>query len=405
MRAAQVNLAIRWFAGYRLDEKLPDHSSLTRIRQRWGEDVFRAVFERSVRSCAEAGLVDVGTVHVDATLIRADVSWESLTTRHADQVVEAHRDEESDAQDDPPDDEPPKKKRGRPRGPGRPKKYSPTDPDATMATSNRGYQLEPTYKQHTAVEDLSGIIVDVAVTTGEASEGKLLLDQLDRIEALAAARVETVTADAAYAHAGNYGGLEERDTDAVIPPQRQARRKKGGQRIPSRRFKYDARKRTLTCPAGKRLRRLSRNREDTGYWYRALPCDCRACPMRRRCLSPKAAARSIMIHDAYPALLRARRRKAKGWDEETRDKYTRHRWRVEGVHGRAKSQHGLKRATRRGLANVSGQAYLTAAAMNLKTLAAALRPSFAPVFAVLNRLWRPVRRSEQQYRARMTSAA
>jgi transposase len=36
LREAQVNLAIRWFAGYRLDEALPDHSSLTRIRQRWG---------------------------------------------------------------------------------------------------------------------------------------------------------------------------------------------------------------------------------------------------------------------------------------------------------------------------------------------------------------------------------
>ena len=36
MREAQVNIAIRWFAGYALHEKLPDHSSLTRIRQRWG---------------------------------------------------------------------------------------------------------------------------------------------------------------------------------------------------------------------------------------------------------------------------------------------------------------------------------------------------------------------------------
>jgi hypothetical protein len=35
MRQAQVNLAMRWFAGYRLHESLPDHSSLTRIRQRW----------------------------------------------------------------------------------------------------------------------------------------------------------------------------------------------------------------------------------------------------------------------------------------------------------------------------------------------------------------------------------
>jgi transposase len=34
MREAQVNLALRWFAGYSLEEKLPDHSSLSRIRQR-----------------------------------------------------------------------------------------------------------------------------------------------------------------------------------------------------------------------------------------------------------------------------------------------------------------------------------------------------------------------------------
>lgn len=57
MREAQVNLAIRWFIGYALHEALPDHSSLTRIRQRWGEDVFRRVFTRVVRQCQLAGLV------------------------------------------------------------------------------------------------------------------------------------------------------------------------------------------------------------------------------------------------------------------------------------------------------------------------------------------------------------
>ena len=35
MREAQVNIAIRWFVGCGLHEVLPDHSSLTRIRQRW----------------------------------------------------------------------------------------------------------------------------------------------------------------------------------------------------------------------------------------------------------------------------------------------------------------------------------------------------------------------------------
>jgi transposase len=46
MREAQVNLAIRWFIGYALHEPLPDHSSLTRIRQRWGAERFRYLFER-----------------------------------------------------------------------------------------------------------------------------------------------------------------------------------------------------------------------------------------------------------------------------------------------------------------------------------------------------------------------
>ncbi len=56
MREAQVNLAIRWFAGYGLHEVLPDHSSLTRIRQRWGAERFRQMFARTVQTCVAAGI-------------------------------------------------------------------------------------------------------------------------------------------------------------------------------------------------------------------------------------------------------------------------------------------------------------------------------------------------------------
>jgi IS5 family transposase len=54
MREAQVNLAIRWFIGYALHEPLPDHSSLTRIRQRWGAERLRQLFERTVQACIAA---------------------------------------------------------------------------------------------------------------------------------------------------------------------------------------------------------------------------------------------------------------------------------------------------------------------------------------------------------------
>src|SRR5215216_1868842 len=36
IETASLNLAHRWYLGYALDEPLPDHSSLTRIRQRMG---------------------------------------------------------------------------------------------------------------------------------------------------------------------------------------------------------------------------------------------------------------------------------------------------------------------------------------------------------------------------------
>lgn len=361
MREAQVNLAIRWFAGYRLHEKLPDHSSLTRIRQRWGVERFKRIFQRTVQACCEAGLVNGETLHVDATLIRADVSWESLTSRHVEQVLEAN------GEDDSPDD-PPRRKPGRRRAKAKhPKKYSPTDPDATMATSCKQYRLEPCYKQHAAVDDQAGVVVDVSVTTGESSEGKQLSDQIERAEANTGRKAQMVTADGGYAHSANYCELEDRQIDAVIPPQRENTRPK---HIPVRRFKYDAKYKAVHCPGGKTLRPSYRS--DHGATYRARACDCRACPLRARCFSRSASARTILIVDGYEALVRARRRKARGWSEQTLSAYRRHRWRVEGVHGEAKTQHGLARAARRGLANMAIQSYLTAAVMNLKRLAALL---------------------------------
>jgi transposase len=52
---ASLNLAHRWYLGYALDEDLPDHSSLTRTRQRLGIDIFQRFFEQVVDLCQEAG--------------------------------------------------------------------------------------------------------------------------------------------------------------------------------------------------------------------------------------------------------------------------------------------------------------------------------------------------------------
>ena len=36
METVSLNLAHRWFIGYDLDEEVPDHSSLSKIRERYG---------------------------------------------------------------------------------------------------------------------------------------------------------------------------------------------------------------------------------------------------------------------------------------------------------------------------------------------------------------------------------
>jgi transposase len=357
VREAQVNLAIRWFAGFGLHERLPDHSSLTRIRQRWGADRFRRIFERTVKACVAAGIAKGEIVHADASLIRADVAWESLAVRHVDTVAAANGDAG-------PDPEHERRLRDSKKT-GKFKKVCLTDPDATMATNGRNRRLEPSYKQHGVVDDVFGVVLDVEVTTGETNEGEQLLARLDAVEETTGAEIATVTADAGYAYAKIFGGLERRGIAGVIPTKAEPIRSP----VPMRRFRYDARHDIVTCPRGKVLK--PGRREKHGRFFTSRARDCRRCDLAALCLSKSRGNKAVVVGDDYPALLRARRRRER-WNDEDQRLYRRHRWRSEGFHGEAKTWHGLARAVRRGLQNMRIQPFLTAAAINLKRLAAAL---------------------------------
>jgi hypothetical protein len=141
-----------------------------------------------VQACIAAGIAKGEIVHVDASLIRADVAWESLARRHVDAVAE----ENADGGD------PSQERLRRSKTSGRFKKVCLTDPDATMATTARNRRLEPSYKQHGVVDDLSGVVLDVEVTTGEVNEGQAILERLDAAAATTGAPIGAVTADAGY---------------------------------------------------------------------------------------------------------------------------------------------------------------------------------------------------------------
>jgi Transposase domain (DUF772) len=83
MGVVSERLSLRWYLGYDLQEPLPEHSSLTRIRERFALDVFRRFFERIVQECVDAGLVWGEEPFFDATKVEADASMDSRIPRFA----------------------------------------------------------------------------------------------------------------------------------------------------------------------------------------------------------------------------------------------------------------------------------------------------------------------------------
>src|SRR5215472_5659636 len=69
MRHAEDRLSVRWYLGYDLDEPLPDHSSLTRIRTRYGVEMFRLFFDAIVEQCQQEKLVWGRECYIDSTQV------------------------------------------------------------------------------------------------------------------------------------------------------------------------------------------------------------------------------------------------------------------------------------------------------------------------------------------------
>src|SRR5215469_8877698 len=101
MRHVADRRSVRWYLGYDLNEPLPDHSSLTKIRTRYGIEVFRRFFEAVVERCQQAGLVWGRELYLDATKVEANASIDSVKPRffveaHLAHVFSAEAEEESE---------------------------------------------------------------------------------------------------------------------------------------------------------------------------------------------------------------------------------------------------------------------------------------------------------------------
>jgi hypothetical protein len=109
------------------------------------------------------------------------------------------------------------------------------------------------------------------IVTGEDHDTGRFRERIDAMATTLGRRPGWITADKAYGTGQVYAALEDRGTDYVIPGRKPVRRK-DMQGFPVERFKHDARKDRVRCPAGKTL--LPRSPTKNGRWYRAARSDC-----------------------------------------------------------------------------------------------------------------------------------
>ena len=326
MRQVHVNLAYRWFIGYRLDEPLPDHSTLSRALDRFGDEVFNTLFARSIAQCQRSGLIEGAVLHLDATVIRADLS--------ADQVGQ----------------------------PGC------ADPDARFGRFP-GQKKSPGYKQQTVADGRARVIVGVSVMPADRHDQEGAVDTVDQATAHLGQPPEVVCADAAYANGPNRAAMETRGIRLVSPPQRVGYTDRQPDQFIVDDFTYDECHDVFVCPAGMTL--TYAGSEATGRRrrrYRAQACDCAPCVLKARCTTSRRMTLNVGVHHAALVRLRQDQR-----TESFRQLYRARAPVIEGVFAEAKQWHGLRRAWRRGLSNMLIQSLLIAAVLNFKRLTAVVR--------------------------------
>jgi transposase len=395
MQVVADRLSLRWYLGYDLTEPLPDHSSLTRIRERYGLEIFRRFFETIVAQCLAAGLVWGRELYVDATKVEANASLDSVAPRFA---VEAHvgalfaaaeSTSAAGADDDGPTSLPIELtaeahagvaeaaatrhdwigEAGRPdrsviRGEYRRTadfRASATDPDASLMRY-RGGGLDLGYHDHYVVDGgKARIILAALVTPAEVMENQPMLDLLWRVCFRWKLRPRQVTGDTTYGTTEIIVAVEAAGIRAYVPlPDFDHRTRFFGRE----RFTYDPRRDIYHCPGGQELRFRKHKYTERTRVYQASATACNGCLLKTECTD---SAKGRQVKRSFDEAYLERVRGYHATKEFAKAMRKRKVW-VEPLFAEAKDWHGLRRFRLRGLENVNSEALLIAAGQNLKRL-------------------------------------
>jgi transposase len=396
-------LSVRWYLGYDLHEPLPDHSTLTRVRERYGLEVFRLFFERIVEMCVEAGLVWGEELFFDSTAVKADASNESVVPRLA--VVEDVEDHLGELFEDPPEDTDTRPDVEHEDTPPSPDAVLPTSGDGALRTSNRdrrdwiskngrpdrsvrrgGYlrmsdglvsRTDPDathtgrarttsrlgYNAHYVVDGgKARIILSALVVPADVKDNLPMLDLLWRTCFRWRLRPHHVTGDSIYGSLQNIRTVEDGGIRAFVPVRDWTHNFPGS--FSKKDFRYDERRNLYICPEGEDLRHIGNSYTERVSKYRADAATCNSCALKAKCTradSGRLLRRSFDEH--YIERVRAYH------ETEACKKAMRKRqvW-IEPLFGEAKQWHGMERMRLRTLERTNCEVLITASGQNVKRL-------------------------------------
>ncbi len=362
-----LNLAYRWFCRLGLDGGVPDHSTFSKNRHgRFREcDLFRQLFEATVRRSVDEGLVGGDGFAVDASLIRAEASRQrfhpgteglpsELSSRAIDEYLATLDDAAFGAATKVV-----------------PSHMSPSDP-AARYTSAHGGQAQFCYATNYLIDVENAVIVDVEASTAvRQAEVTAAKRMIDRVQTDLGIWPRKLIADTGYGSAEMLAWLvHERNIEPHIPVFDKSARADGT--FARADFAYDLERDHYTCPAGKVLRRTrpyggrdpDQPHADGFFRYRASKLDCEACALKPRCC-PSVDARKIprSVHEGARDLARAVAHEDE-WLVSRRE-----RKKVEMLFAHLKRILRLDRLRLRGPNGARDEFHLAAAAQNLRKLA------------------------------------
>jgi transposase len=364
MNTLPMRLDWLWFLDYDLDSAIPNHSVLSKARNRWGVDAFQRFFERIVWQCVEAGLVDGSKLFMDSSLVDADASNNSVVKINKEtlkiHLVRSFNELESrlEEKENPEEDHEPKS------GAANRNHISTPDPDASVTSHGAG-NPKLQYKTHRSVDAKAEIITATEVTPGEINEAHLLSTLLAMHQDNTQKTADTVVADTKYGTIENYLTCCDLGINAHIPDLKRTQQERDQRRdiFTGEAFLYDSETDAYLCPGGQYLKKRNYNPKRDAFEYKCSAKVCLACNYVKQCTASKSG-RSLKRHRRQEEL--DRMRNAAQSQTSRKDIHTRQHL-MERSFARA-TRYGFKRARWRRLWRVRIQEYLTSAIQNIMTL-------------------------------------